>query len=358
MTTRIFNTRLDVATLLRDTNKQDDIAFANEIIERLHLSIVSLDKERFDVKMKLEHVELYEDIKSWQQLSPAKIETIKDKLSKLPVPQSDHPNARRFDLMMLKMMQANLLTKSSKLFENELVVLATDLDKIDIPQVNKSKKLIGQLQDPDFYKTLHIRKMEEIRVEVRELLQYIDSKGIENIYTTISGDEIISSAGDIAVPYGNALYKKNVEKFIRENANHIVISKLNTNQPITEVEIEQLQQILFDGGDRGTYDHYKEIYGAQPLGIFIRSIVGLDIQAAQKEFATFLQSGDLNASQMKFIDQIISHLSRNGTIDKRLLFESPFNEVHDEGLLGVFEDTAAMQIIKKIDSINMNAEVG
>ncbi|MFT4566996.1 MAG: type I restriction enzyme R subunit, partial [Saprospiraceae bacterium] len=242
-------------------------------------------------------------------------------------------------------------------FENELVSLAMELSKIDIPQVNKSKKLIEQLQDPDFYKTLHIRKMEEIRVEIRELLQYVESKGIENIYTTITDVSIVSEGTDVE-PYGNELYKKNVERFIRDNSNHIVISKLNTNQQITDGEITQLQRILFDGGARGTYDHYHEVYGEQPLGIFIRSIVGLDIQAAQAAFADFLQAGNLNANQMKFIDQIIQHLNRNGTIDKRLLFESPFNELHDQGLLGVFEDTAAMHLIGLIDQINDRANVG
>ena len=61
---------------------------------------------------------------------------------------------------------------------------------------------------------------------------------------------------------------------------------------------------------------------------------------------------------MKFVDLIIQHLNRNGTIDKRLLFESPFNEAHDEGLVGVFDDSSAMAIVKKIDSINENANVG
>ena len=149
-----------------------------------------------------------------------------------------------------------------------------------------------------------------------------------------------------------------MEKFIRDNANHIVISKLNTNQQITADELTQLQQILFDGDERGTYEQYKESYGDKPLGVFIRSIVGLKIETAQEAFSEFLQAGNLNANQMKFVDLIIQHLNRNGTIDKRLLFESPFNEAHYEGLVGVFDDSAAMAIVKKIDSINENANVG
>ena len=356
---RIFNTRLDVAVLLRDTQKKDHIELASEFTELLHLSIKNLDTNRFDVNMRYKHVERYADANNWTQLSPSKVDVIKTNLSALPTPQADHPNARRFDLMMLKMMQASLLTKSSKKYENELITIAVELDKIDIPQINKSKALLQELKDPDFYKTLHLRKMDEIRAEIRELLQYIEPKGIENVYTMLGSDELVSGASDPVEPYGTSeLYRARVEKFIRDNANHIVISKLNTNQQITADELTQLQQILFDGDERGTYEQYKESYGDKPLGVFIRSIVGLKIETAQEAFSEFLQAGNLNANQMKFVDLIIQHLNRNGTIDKRLLFESPFNEAHDEGLVGVFDDSAAMAIVKKIDSINENANVG
>ena len=100
------------------------------------------------------------------------------------------------------------------------------------------------------------------------------------------------------------------------------------------------------------------MYGDQPLGKFIRSIVGLDIQAAQQEFSDFLQAGNLSADQIKFIDNIIQHLTINGTIDKRLLFKTPFNEAHNDGLVGLFDDNQAGKIISLIDQINQNAEVG
>jgi type I restriction enzyme R subunit len=37
------------------------------------------------------------------------------------------------------------------------------------------------------------------------------------------------------------------------------------------------------------------------------------------------------------------------------LFEPPFTNIHDQGLLGVFDDAAAMNVIKLIDSVNQNA---
>ena len=58
---------------------------------------------------------------------------------------------------------------------------------------------------------------------------------------------------------------------------------------------------------------------------------------------------------MTFINNIISYLTTNGTIDKKMLFESRFTNVHDQGLLGVLDDAVAVKVIKLIDKVNQNA---
>ena len=76
-------------------------------------------------------------------------------------------------------------------------------------------------------------------------------------------------------------------------------------------------------------------------------------------FADFLQVGNLRADQMTFIKTVISYLSKNGTINKMMLFESPFTDLNDQGLSGVFDNVADVsKVVKIIDDINKNAEVG
>ncbi len=152
-------------------------------------------------------------------------------------------------------------------------------------------------------------------------------------------------------------YKDRVESYIRNHKDHLVIHKLTTNKPITESEINQLEDILFDGETVGTRQEYIDHYGDKPLGEFIRSIVGLDINAAQDVFSEFIQAGNLRADQMTFINTIINYLNKNGVIDKEMLFKPPFTNLHDQGLLGVFDDAGATQVIRLIDGVNGNALV-
>jgi type I restriction enzyme R subunit len=152
-------------------------------------------------------------------------------------------------------------------------------------------------------------------------------------------------------------YRKRVESYIRDNRNHITISKICNNIPITAAELAALEVILFDGDERGTKEAFVQELGNEPLGKFIRSILGLDVEAAQKAFSEFINSGELSANQITFIQNIISYLTKNGTIDPSMLFDTPpFSNYN--GVTGVFDDADTAKIISIVNSINDNAVTG
>lgn len=76
------------------------------------------------------------------------------------------------------------------------------------------------------------------------------------------------------------------------------------------------------------------------------------------EIPSSIQSGSLSASQITFINNIIEYLTTNGTIDKEMLFESPFTDVNDQGITGVFDDAMVGRIVSILDEVNGNAERG
>ncbi len=357
---QLFEARLQLSRLLAETGEEENLALSHELLDKLHAAIADLENDRFEVGMKQRYVDEFQVRSRWNHLDAESVHLIEEHLAHLPLPEAINETARRFDLMMVKMQLARLLMLSAeKRYQENLIEIAEQLSgKYTIPQVLKAKPLIEDMRNPDFYKALTQKKMEEVREEVRELVQYLESSGRAPIYSDLQDSDFIVEEGKEATPYGSEMYKKRVERFIRENQHHLTIRKLNTNQPITEEELEELQRLLFDGEERGQLEDFRETYGSQPLGKFIRSIVGLDIHTANQLFADFIQSGKLSADQITFVNNIISHLTKNGTIDKSLLFEPPFTDIHDQGILGVFDDTLATKVISIIDEINGNAEVG
>lgn len=359
VTQQIFESRLQLSRLLAETGEDDNLELSKDLLDTLHNAVFTLDKDRFQVQMHARQLDEFKDRHRWNNLSANDVHQIEEHLSALPSPESINETARRFDLMMLKMQIANLLMLSAeKKYQDNVLTIAEELShKYTIPQVLQSKLLIEELKNPDFYKNLKQKKINHIREELRDLVVYLEQKGQDPIYTNLQDSNLTVTVGEPLENYGSDIYKRRVERFIRENKDQLIISKLASNKPITTAELMVLENLLFDGDERGTKEDFTESYGEQPLGQFVRSIIGLDVTASNEAFSEFIQTGNFSADQMTFINSIINFLEVNGTIEPKMLFEAPFNEMHDQGVMGMFNDTNARKVIDIVKEINENAGV-
>jgi type I restriction enzyme R subunit len=365
LTQQIFEAKLEVALLVREDAESTDEerGLAEAYIAELHQTIATLDRARFVVKAKLRYVVEYSEPARWQNISKGDMLDINTHLSGLGVPaKEDDELAKRFDILILNY-QLALLTAaySTDRFIAQISGTAKALlKKQNIPAVAKQVPMLNELQVEQFWKTINIHRLESVRVALRDLIKYLD-KDTQPIVET-NFEDALDFKGieqrDLIPAYGRLQsYKDRVESYVREHSHHLVIQKLKTNKPITETEINALETILFDGSTVGTKQDYVATYGDKPLGVFIRNIVGLDVAAAQDAFAEFIQAGNLKADQMTFINNIIHYLTKNGMIEKTMLFEPPFTNIHQDGLIGVFDDASAKKVIQLVSVVNENALV-
>lgn len=365
LTQQIFEAKLEIALVIRETatSSDEERGLAAFYVDELNQVVASLNKDRFVVKAKLRLVTEFSSNKRWETLSKNDMLDINTNLSELILPQeNDDEFARRFDILILNF-QLALLTAaySTDRYVNKISGIANDLlKKLNIPAIALHVGLLNEIQTPDFWKAINVNHLDNVRVSLRDLLKYLDKESQAQVVTTFIDtlDHGAIKEHDL-IPAYTALksYKDRVESYVRKNNDHLVIRKLKTNKPITASEINQLEQILFDGLAIGTQQDYVDTYGEKPLGEFVRSIVGLDVNAAQDVFADFIQAGTLRADQMTFIETIIRYLTKNGMIDKNMLFEPPFTHFHDQGLFGIFDDDQATDVINLIEHVNNNAFV-
>ena len=365
LTHRIFEMKLDVVMQIREMPEatQEELELAECYTEQLHAQVRNLDESRFMVTMKLRYVKEYASLQRWQNLSRGDVLDIGEHLAGLILPEKDDDElARRFDILMLSLKLALLEGREGAKYIQKIASTAQRLEKKkNIPAVGTHIGMLRELQTDVFWQAAHVKRLDEVRRNMRELVRFLDAENKETVYTTIEDllDESEVEEKHLIRGYTQLKsYRDRVESFIRKNRHHITIQNLRTNKPITADELQELERMLFDGHDLGSRKDYEEAYGEMPLGKFIRSIVGLDIQAANQAFADFLQAGNLRADQMTFINKIIQYLERNGTIEAAMLFEPPFTDLNDQGLMGVFDDAQSTRIIQLIDRINGNAEVG
>ena len=76
----------------------------------------------------------------------------------------------------------------------------------------------------------------------------------------------------------------------------------------------------------------------QWLGLFIRSLVGLDRNAAKELFAEFLADGTHTATQIRFINEILNELTSRGVMDPARLYDPPFSDLAPTGPEDLFSE--------------------
>ena len=363
---QIFEAKLKVSQLISDLPEKTEAEteIRDKYLTELHKSIINLDENRFIVRKQLRFVKEYSNKSKWLNLSKGDVQEINTHLSHLQPPEKgDDELARRFDMLVL-VYQILLLSGSGNTgkYMSKIYRTATALQKKDnIPQIALHIPLLKEIQTDQYWQTINIKKLDNLRESLRDLIKYLEKQQQEPVYTHFEDEldyEGIVAREPVQSYVNLKPYKDRVEIYIRKNKNHLTINKLNKNVPITKAELNELEKMLFTDGVAGTKDEFVKEVGEKPLGAFIRSIIGLDEAAVNKAFAEFLQIGNLRADQITFVRTIMSYLTKNGTIDKQMLFESPFTDLNDQGLTGVFNnDTDVIKIVKIIDLINGNAVV-
>ena len=91
------------------------------------------------------------------------------------------------------------------------------------------------------------------------------------------------------------------------------------------------------------------------LGRFVRSLVGLDREAAQAAFAEFLSGRSLTADQHEFLNLVIDHLTARGAMDPGLLYQSPFTDFDVLGVEGVFPKADVVKLVEILREVEKRA---
>jgi type I restriction enzyme R subunit len=118
------------------------------------------------------------------------------------------------------------------------------------------------------------------------------------------------------------------------------------------MDLEELEKMLIQAG--GTQALIAELKNSG-LGIFIRSLVGLDREAAMQAFSELLQGGKATPEQIEFIELIVDELTQNGVVLPERLFESPFTDVNAQGPLAVFPPQQVASIVDVLKDIRSKA---
>ena len=352
----IFSLKFEIAYKLQSLEYQIDrlIVYRSKLVEAMVGKVQELNRENFAVRQHLKYVDTYSVENNYQSITFEDTLMVREELAPLIMPDGEEASAVRFDALMYGMELAYLAGKGYGRHKSDLFKKIEGLAGVaNIPEIKKQSELINKILHTDYIDNAGIDEFEHIRISLRNLMKYLPQGIIK--YDTDFTDEILSTEWNDSELENDELknYKAKAEFYVRQHQDNIAIAKLKTNQPLTEMDVESLEQILWK--EVGSKDDYEKEYGHKPLGEFVREIVGLDMNAAKEAFSEFLNDINLDSRQIYFVNQIVEYIVHNGMMkDLSVLQESPFT---DKGsVVELFTDlTVWMGIRKVIDRINANA---
>jgi len=343
-------------------HSESTLALRAAIAELLRSQVAGMSLESFEVRPHGGKVELYSTLDALLLID---VEQVSDLSTLAPLPtavtDSDGP-AKVFDHLILRMQLAMLRAETAFVKMTEKVVaLAALLEaKSTIPMIAAQLDLLHEIQHADYWRHITLGSLEDIRLRLRSLVKLIEPV-VRPIVVTDFPDEIANHSPVVdllpAATPGVDLerFRAKALHFLTKYEDSRSIHHLKWNEPLTPSDISELEMIFMaEGASVAELEAVKREQSG--LGLFVRSLVGLDVAAARRAFQSFLSGKVLSANQLQFVDLVITYLSRRGYVDPAQLYDSPFTDSHPHGVAGLFTDGEASQMISILASIRQNAE--
>jgi type I restriction enzyme R subunit len=356
---RLFTARVDLIADLGEAEADHD-ALAGDLKDRLHAEVAGMNLDNFMVRRKRRHVERFKDRGVWASLDAADREALGSEVAGLPSAfVDDNLAAKQFDLLVLTAQLA--LLRGDAGFAKAMAkirAIASELEALDnIPIVAKQIELILQLQADGFWTDVTPEMLEAVRRALRGLVQLIEPKNRKIVYTDFEdeiGDGEAVTLGAVGTGLDKGRFKQKVRRFLDAHRDHISFQKLRRAEQLTRQDMEELERIFVAQGV-GDSVRLAELSQEGGLGVFLRSLMGLDRDAAKAAFSGLEGLGAMTARQTEFINLVIDHLTEQGSLDPARFYESPFTDIDAQGIAGVFEPTQIKRIIQAVERLKETA---
>ncbi|MCA3244664.1 MAG: restriction endonuclease subunit R, partial [Alphaproteobacteria bacterium] len=361
---RLFATRVEISAAIQglSAEQRDDRLGALEADHRARLrdEVAGMTIDNFLVRAKRRVVEAFQHPDAWDNLSAEDREILINDVAGLPTALVDDDiAAKQFDLIVLRG-QLSILNSDPAIArcQEKVSAIAARLEALgNVPIVAAMMPVILEVQTPEFWQDIDAWSLEQMRRQLRGLIKLIEGEARVLVYTDFTDE--IGESSTITLPMASVgtdkeRFQMKAQNFLRRRLDHITIQKLRRNEQLTPQDLDELERILVEEIGATNTD-LDEARAAGGFGLFVRSLVGLERDAAKLAFAGFLAERNLNANQIEFINLIIEYLTERGAMDPRRLYESPFTDFNDQGISGVFPQLDVQQLMKLINEVRQRA---
>ncbi|WP_045879473.1 DEAD/DEAH box helicase family protein [Pseudofrankia sp. DC12] len=306
-----------------------------DLARRLREQVAGMNPENFLVRPHREQVERYSQPNRWKHVTPA-VQADLDKLAGLPSAYEDDPageEARRLDLLILRLQLACLGAESgfATLRARVQEIAAALLAQTTIPAVKAQVDLLDDLTTDAWWQDVTPPMLENVRQRLRTLVRLIEKSKQKVVYTDFEDELGEISEGKLTwIPFGSD-FESRIRTYLRSHESQLAVQKLRRGLQITTVDLAELVHVFLEIGLGTENDLEQATARHHGLGLFLRSLTGLDRESAARAFDEFQAGRTLTANQLHFLDRLIDVLAARGLLDVGQLYNPPLRSLAPRG---------------------------
>jgi type I restriction enzyme R subunit len=327
----------------------------------LQRQVAAMNLDNFVVRPHRRAVEKYAKPEAWAMLPAEARAELSHEVAGLPTElDPENEEAKRFDLLALRL-QLTLLRHEpgfERLRDRVKEIAALLEEKDAIPMVREHMPLIQEVQTDEWWQDVTVPMLEMMRRRLRGLVQFIDKRQRKPVYTDF--EDLIGVETTVLLPgfasgADAARFRAKAQVFLRQHLDHVAIAKLHRNRPLTASDLAELERILAESGIGQPDELRRAVEESHGLGLFVRSLVGLDREAAKEAMTGFIAGKVLSANQLEFINLVVDHLTAHGVMEPARLYESPFTDITPSGPDGLFKPAELDELMFSLEAVRTSA---
>jgi type I restriction enzyme R subunit len=328
----------------------------------LHRTVTGMNLDNFLVRPHRRLVEQYSQWPAWTSLTPEVAGDVAEHLAGLPsAHKDDDEDAKRFDMLVLRRQLAQLegdAVAAERLREQIQNIATGLLSQTAIPSVKAQEVLLEEIGGDEWWVNVTLPMLESVRRKLRGLLRFLEKAKRNQVYTDFADELSEATLVDLPgiTPGTNwERFQAKARAYLRQHQDHVALQRLRRNKPLTPDDLVSLEQMLIESGtgEQADIDLAKE--QSHGLGLFVRSLIGLDREAATEAFSAYLDGTRFNADQIRFVNLIVTELTANGFMEPVRLYESPYIDHAPTGPDDVFGVADVDTIVAILNTVRDNA---
>jgi type I restriction enzyme R subunit len=354
----IFRARLDVLHQLNVNKLRPDY---QRLAQVLHQQVSSMNTDNFLVRPHRRIVDQYKLPQAWNKVGIGDLAQLAETIAGLPDQlAADTEEAKRWDLLILNTQLMALENAPFDQLQQRIIKIASRLeDQRSIPAIEQHIELILDVQTERWWTDVTHGELEALREKLRGLIHLLEKTQKDVVYTDFVDElgrgTIIDVVGEPEDTYKQ--FRKKASAYLKEHLGEPAIAKVRSGLPLTASDFEELQRILVAAGSDSLDDFESAVQQAGNIAAFVRSLVGLDREAAKERFSDFLDESRHTANQIQFVNQLIDYLAENGTIEPGRVYEDPFTAVAPQGPEQIFTAAEIEDIFTRLRDLEATTAV-